>query len=81
MSEQIDEGGFTSEGHAPFPSLSVDNTQVAEFSIWTDKSLNDRIAQYQEFIKDSQLPHQRSIARRIIDHAIWELSYREGFYE
>ncbi|MDL2342294.1 MAG: hypothetical protein QFB87_04435 [Patescibacteria group bacterium] len=77
--EQTD--GFIPEGHPPFPSLRTDNGQVAEFSIWTAEALNGRIATYQEFIKTSELPHHQAMARRIIDHAIWELSYREGFYE
>lgn len=72
---------FTPEGFTSFPSLYQDNTIVSEFSGWTDAALNGRISQYQEFIANSQLPNHISVARRIIDHAIFELTYREGFYE
>lgn len=74
------EDSFIPEGHAPFPSLYLDNGQTGEFSAWTDDALNGRIAQYQEFIKTSELPKHISVARRIIEHCLFELSYREGFY-
>lgn len=71
------EGGFTSEGHKPFPSLYVDNSQVGEFSVWSSGALHQRVQQYTEFILDSDLPAHRSIAARIINHALFELDYRE----
>lgn len=79
MAQPEQEDSFIPEGHAPFPSLSQDNGRTGEFTDWTDQALNDRIAQYIQFIAESRLPHQQSIARRIIEHAAWELSQREEF--
>ena len=78
MNNQLESSGFTSEGHEPFPSLYSDNQQVGQFTEWTTEALVDRVRVYQDFIVNSHLPSHQSVARRIIDHAAYELNFRFG---
>lgn len=70
--------GFTPEGQKPFPSLYIDAEHVGEFSTWPSEALHDRIQTYLAFIQESKLPHHKTIASRIINHAVFELSWRDA---
>lgn len=76
-----EESTFTPEGRTPFPSLYQDNLQVREFSTWSTQALNDHFQEYNAFLQGNNMPRAQEETRRVLQHIIFELGYREGLYE
>lgn len=75
---------FVSRGKDTFPPLYFDNEDVRNFSDdvkWPTPVLIGRMATYLDFIaKPDTMPRARKTGQRVIDHIIFELSYKEGIY-
>lgn len=74
---------FTGEGFEGRPPVYADNLSVAEYSnelVWTDELIDERIAQYQEFLKGDEMPRAREQATRIVTHLMFEKMYRVGLF-
>jgi len=72
---------FSTEGFESFPSLYADNKRIAELSEWTIPMLEERASQYAAFLqRDDLMPRAKAQADRMLDHVLFELTYRDGFY-
>ena len=83
--EEYEPSVFASDGRAPFPPTYEDNKHIGDFSndgLWPTQKLMGRLALYQDFLKrDDIMPRARDTARRIREHLMFELLWREGYFD
>jgi len=82
--EAPEENAFASQGQASFPPIYEDSKVLGDFSDeqrWPTRKLEGRLNRYLEFLNhDDPMPRAREGARRIVEHIMFELLYREGVY-
>lgn len=82
--DDYEPSAFNTEGQKPFPPTYQDNKNIGDFSDeqrWPIQKLMGRLALYEAFLKrDDLMPRAKETARRIKDHLMFELLYREGFF-
>ena len=72
---------FVSQGKDKFPPIYFDTKQIQQLSRWDDSLLLSRLNTYMELIQNPDtMPRAKAGASRLVDHIIFELSYREGMY-
>lgn len=82
--EEPETSAFNTEGQTPFPPTYEDNKHIGEFSderLWSVQKLLGRLSVYEDFLKrDDLMPRAQETARRIKEHILFELLYREGYF-
>jgi len=73
---------FSSEGYDSFPSIYADSKMIHEFATTDDRILQDRLSTYTQFLKrDDLMPRARAESERLVTHLMFEICYRQGYFE
>jgi hypothetical protein len=81
MSEQLkdsDNDNFMPEGFKGNPSLYGEEQMIHDYSTMTTECLEDKAQRFISILNDpATLPKHRAIVARLLDHVVFECTYRD----